>query len=355
MLHLFNNVFIEQDKFINLIEAPDIVIASAEYKTDPINASDNVSNAGLDMSEILGDSTYAQWFADLIAKTTKVVIYADNSCFAEIVGTWLKSTTNMDNSSYNMFIDCYDYKIKTESKQNDALTTALKSAWSSVSAVNVSADFKPSFEFLMASHLHDANFAKKEKLVSIMSSFLKRYYEEQILEARKKIDHYILNDNMQTALGGSDKTLGNINALPKMSVFSGSYWNDGQTTVPSKSYQPGANSKIDISKATTEQLSALVAVVKEVNLAIINDAESNIADSVKEDAIGAFDYIDTVKSGNLSNEQYSTVMGAMTSGSIDIKYIPAELEETIVTVFLSHLSKLNNTSDTSALQKFTLK
>ena len=356
MLHLFNNVFVEQEKYINLIEAPDIIVVSADYQLDPINASENVSVAGTSMDEILGESTIQQWFVDLLSKTTKVVIYADNVSFATIVSTWLKSATNMDSNAYNMFIDCYDYHVKSFSKGNSELITKLKDAWAGAETINLSGiDFKPSFEFLFSSALHDANFSKKAKLVTLLSKFLKRYYEEIILEIRRDIDRHALSANLQTVLGGSGKNLSNINTLPDMAVFAGDYWNDSVSVASNKSYLPGSDSKIDLSNATDAEVDALVAVVKKVRLAIMEVTEDDIHDNLLNDTIGTYTYINTVKNGELNDTQYNAVLSEMINKNIDITHVPTDLIDSIVSVFLSHVKSLKKASDLTALQKFTLK
>lgn len=356
MLHLFNNVFVEQEKYINLLEAPDIIVVSADYKLDPINVSENVSKTGTNIDEILGESTMQQWFADLISKTTKVVIYADNDSFAKIASTWLKSSTNMDADSYNLFVDCYGFHIKSSSKTNNELVTKLKDAFAGAETLNLSGiDYKPSFEFLFASALHDINFAKKAKLVTLISKFLKRYYEETILEIRREIDVHALSSNLQTVLGGSGKNLSNLNTLPDMAVFAGDYWKDEVSVASSKSYLPGTNSKIDLSKATDAEVNALVAVVKKVRLAIMEVSEEDIHANLVYDTVGSYTYINTVKNGDLDNTQFNTVLSEMIDKNIDILNVPNDLVDSIVNVFLSHVKSLKKASDFTALQKFTLK
>jgi len=356
MLHLFNNVFIEQDQYINLSDAPDIIVASTEYATDDVKLNDAVTQAENTVAELLGDGTYKAWFTSLMSKNTRVVIYANNSNFANIVATWLKSSTNMDNDAYSLFIDCYDFHLKTHGKGNADLTTALKSAYSDANAIDFSdTDFDPSFEFLFASAMHDAGFAKKSKLVALLSKFLKRQYEEHILEIRRDIDRHALNSTLQTLLGGSGKTLSTINELPDMSVFSGDYWNDTPNVVSSKSYQPGSNSKIDLAQASDDEVDALVAVVKKVRLAVMNVTADDIHANLVDDVIGSYTYINTVKTGNLNDSQYNEVITSLTAKPIDIAYLPNDLEDTIVKVFLSHVRSLKSSSDLTALQKFTLK
>ena len=356
MLHLFNNVFIEQEKYLNLLESPDIIVVSADYKLDPINASDNVSQTGTSLEEILGDKTLQSWFDSLIAKTTKVVIYADNDCFAKIATTWLKSATNMDQASFNTYIDCYGFHINSFAKGNPELVTALKDAYTGAETLNLSGiDYNPSFEFLFASAMHDANFKYKAKLVRLLSKFLKRQYEEIILEVRRDIDRNALNANLQTVLGGSGKTLSTLHELPDMSVFTGSYWNDTPNVPAYKSYMPGSNSKLDISKATDAEINALVAVIKKVRLAVMEVTQDDIHSNLTDDTTGSYTYINTVKDSDLTNDQYNSVLSDMTNKNIDVPHVPTDLIDSIVSVFVSHVKSLKQTSDLTSLQKFTLK
>lgn len=353
MLHLFNNVLIEQDKYINLLAAPEIIIASSEYVTDDNKVNDAVIQAEETVEGLIGDS---DWFTNLMSKTNKVIIYASNDNFAKIVATWLKSTTNMDSDAYSLFVDCYNFHEKTHGKINNELQTALKSAYEGAPTIDFSAnDFKPSIEFLFASAMHDANFAKKPKLVSLLSKFLKRQYEEMILESRRDIDRNALNSTLQTLLGGSDKTLDTINELPDMAVFSGAYWNDSITITPNKSYLPGLNSKINISNATNDELDALVAVAKKVRLKTKDISSDDVHSKLVDDFMGSYTYIHTVKDGTLSNEQYDEVIASMISNPIETNYLPTDLEDSIIKVFLSHLKSLKQASDLTALQKFALK
>ncbi len=173
MIHLFNNVFLEQDVFINQLNKN--VVISEKYNTRDIAASPSAISVSETLEVALGEKTIGEFLKSLmIYGNEKVMIYADNASFAAIAASWLKSSTNMDQEALDVFADCYKFKLHVFRKRNDQLAEFLKTMWSTAPAFDFAAeDFMPSFEFSLASGFANRDFSKKEKNKLLFSKFFK--------------------------------------------------------------------------------------------------------------------------------------------------------------------------------------
>ncbi len=358
MIHLFNNVFLEQDTFI--YQGYKNVVVSSTYATPDISASSTVISSGADLETVLDGKTIGEFLKSLMVHgDEKVMIYADNISFASILTAWLKSTTNMDQSSFDMFVDCYKHKCDVYSRPNDQLFELLKTVWASATAYDFSSDdFSPSFEFALASAFHNREFSKKSKLKTLLSKFIKREYEQQILEARKHIDTYILDNDLQTLLGGSGKTLSNFKELPRMAIYKEPFFHEIVSVPSNQAYWPGKVSKLDISKGTAEDIETLCQLTDDVNIAIMNiSVPAGLSGSSNGELYQSrgWQFMSSVRAGTLTDLEYDTALDEMLDEHISLIHVPFDLRETILFSFLPYVKSLKKQNNTSALEKFTLK
>jgi len=272
MLHLFDDVFLQQDKHIDTFNYR--VVISKEYATDDLKDASvypKTLNTGKTWNEALGDISFSDFIRNLYAiKGEKIVIFADEENFSKIIVSWLKSTTNMDKDSFETFADCYGHKMQVYSNPCDSLISRIKSLWDTAEVSDFSdLDFSPSIEFMLATAFYDRNFSKKEKLKKLFARFIKRTYELYILEVRKHIDTYILDDDAQKILGGHSKTIKNYLELDKMSVYKAPYFKNLDGAPYFKSYQPGKNSKLDLSLISDKDVKDLCNVTDEFAISIM--------------------------------------------------------------------------------------
>jgi len=249
---------------------------------------------------------------------------------------------------------------------------------------------------MLATAFYDRNFSKKEKLKKLFAHFIKRTYEGYILEVRRHIDTYILDSDAQRILGGHSKTIRNYLELDKMSVYKSPYFKNVSNKPYSESYQPGKNSKLDLSLLGDENIKNLCNVTEEFAISIMGfsypaglSGVSNVNFSnvpfakmmtdagiwpawmseetkalIIKDLINAghvpnpshtFKYMDSVKKGILSEEDYNTVLDDNLKEKIAMIYIPFDLGQQILFVFLPYIKSLAQEGMREKLFKFTLK
>jgi hypothetical protein len=196
-----------------------------------------------------------------------------------------------------------------------------------------------------------------------------------ILEVRKHIDTYILDEDAQKILGGHSKTIKNYLELPKMSVYKPPYFKNLEGTPYTKSYSPGTTSKLDLSLISDEDVGNLCNVTDEFSISIMgysnpggstgtSDVDfSNVpfakmmTDSrnwpvwlsedtkalIIKDLTNAghdgdpsynFKYMDSARKGILSEEDYNNVLEDNLKQKIAMIHIPQDLTEQILFVFL---------------------
>jgi hypothetical protein len=272
MLHLFDDVFLQQDKYIDAFNYR--VVISKTYGTDDLkdmSVHPKTLKTGKTWNEAVGDTTFSGFIRDLYdIKGEKIVIFADEENFSKIIVSWLKSTTNMDKDSFETFADCYGHKMQVYSNPCDSLISRIKSLWDTAEVSDFSdLDFSPSIEFMLATAFYDRNFSKKEKLKKLFARFIKRTYEFYILEVRKHIDTYILDTDAQRILGGHSKTIKNYLELDKMSVYKAPYFKNLGGGPYFKSYEPGKNSKLDLSLISDRDVQNLCNVTDEFAVSIM--------------------------------------------------------------------------------------
>lgn len=364
MIHLFNKVFLENHERMSVDQGSRVIIFSDTYNTD-MDSNTSCLYCEDTLSDHLGDNSLEDFLRDVMALTGKIVIYANDNDFAQIITSWLKSSTNMTDAEYTTWFNAYKFKCITYSKNWNTLFDALSTAWSAAPVYDFSdVDFMPSYEFLLATAFYNPNFSKKDKLIKLMSMFIKREYEDVILEVRKHIDSLILDKDVQLALDGeeyiSDIDLDTIKAsLPKLQLYRGPYWREDLDSPTATAYRPGTfasgTSKIDISLATSEELTELCEFTEDFLYLATNapDTSKEVIASFYESR--GWPYKDSVATGVLTDTQYNTALNEILDEKYHLRYVPLDLRESILLHIVSYFKMLKNTNNLEKLQKFTLK
>lgn len=369
MLHLFNEVFIEHKDQLWIPTGSRIIVVSSDPAGD-LETNANCLNHVATVDELIGDGRTMQDFVnDTIDLTGKIVIYADPAPFAEIVASWLKSTTNMDADAYAKWMSIYKFTSITNAKDVPALFTALEGAWASATAFDYSSkDFIPSYEFLLASAFADIDFSKKAKLITLLSKFIKREYENVILETRRHIDYNILDSDIQTLIGGTtyttDISLENIRTtFPELDKFRVAFYRDGVNGPTSVAYRPGTfsvDSKIDLSRASADELTSPCSFVDSALLAMTRSSHSDLSGLTGDQVSKIWEsrgwtYAESIRTGDITNDQYVAAVNEIVAQSHGLIHVPFDLRESILTTGISYLRTLKVDANTGELQKYTLK
>jgi hypothetical protein len=357
MIHLFNNVFLEQSYHIDYMSR---FILISNYADNTVELNDNCIKAGKTLEEVLGEDSLEDFIKQVLSMEGKVVVYCDNEPFSEIATSWIKSTTNMDQDAFDSWVSCYQFKSEVYSRPNNQLMELMKASWEDAEEYDFSKeDFSPSFEFALASALHDRDFKYKDKFKVLLSKFIKREYEQQILEARKHLDTYILDADLQKLLGGSGKTLEDFRELPRMSIYREPFFRDTIDNVPpNQAYWPGKVSKLDVSKGTAEEIAELCELSDEINIAIMNmSVPAGMSGSVNGELYQSrgWEYMSSVREGVLTDDEYNKALDEILAEKIAMVHVPFDLREHILFVFLPLVKSLKQENDLERLEKYTLK
>jgi hypothetical protein len=357
MLHLFNKIYIDQDKFLS--NSVKYIKITDAYSFEGVEFHENkVSSYSNYYDFIEGEGSLGDFFEKLLAKEEKIIIYADNFSFAKIITFWYKSITNMDKASFSFFIDCYEHKMDVYSKTNTQTIELSKTFWEEAETKDFSGfSFRPPYEFNFPTCLIDRNSKYIEIFKKTLLSFIKRDYELLILEARKHLDTYILNYDIQKLLGGENKGIKNYKELPRFSVYSEPYWKEIVSVPTFASYQPGSDSKIDLSLTTKEQIKQLCLLTDEINLEIMNEKGSPGATGISSPKLdnNNWKYIDAILRGGLTDEETDTLIQEILDEKIALIYTPFDLRESILFVFLVYVKSLIKQGNLEEAKKFTLK
>ena len=336
-LHLFDRVYIEDHQYIDSAYWGALIY-------DGVNKEDTAIHnhlwLGNNLSDALGEGTFLSKMQEIAALDKKYIIYADHSSFAEIVATWLKSITNLDQTAYNKWVDIYIWKrLRNGCEDLDALKTAMKAAWNDASQIDLSAlDVTPSVEFLLPSVWVDANHSSKAKCKTIISDFVKRTYEDLIIEGKNFIDTNIYKQSVQTLFGGTGKTHENYTELPQLAVFANAYFNESGSRIP------GGDGKINLSNVPSSDFEAIKTA--------INTAFS-IFDAFGENDI-SWTYLNSIAAGELTDEEFTAVMNEVKAAN-NLPWIPFDLESTINFEGIAYLQDLAVTDNTTELTKYSLR
>lgn len=346
-LHLFNRVYLETHNYLdNTLQGavihPDV--------TDDIP----VDWKGTTLEVSLGENTLEEKIKEIIALDQKYVIYCDNDAFGKIAASWFKSITNMDQESYNKFVEAYNFKRKCEGVSVDGLEASMKAAWSSANTMNVlGTDYSPSIEFLIPTLVHNQSSSWKGTLKKCFYNFIKREYEKAVIDARHQVDSIILDDEVQKKLGGSGKDTTNYLDLPLLQIFKESWWNESGSPETS---QYTSKSKIDLRQVSTEKLADIKTFVDTVNSEILSlrfeTAEAQPGDYKEE----AWRYLSSINNGELTDEDLTSILTTFQLKSeLELPYITYDQYQNTCHVFLSYVKHLINTNNSSSLQKYTLR
>lgn len=334
-LHLFNKVYIEHTDYIDSTMWGALIY-------DGVDKADLVFTGlwlGDNLADALGDDTFLEKMTALAALDTKYVIYADDASYAAIVTAWLKSTTNMDTTAFNYWVDIYSAKRSKFGVGRSTLTSALKSAWASATQHDLSTlSVSYSIEWMLPSLWVNASHSCAAIAKTVLNDFVKRRYEDAFTEAKWFIDQNILKASVQTLMGGSGKTIDNYHDLPKLTVFKESFWT--QTGLRAA----GANGKIDLTAATADNLTAL-----KLAYTTMFGQEPLVADIFDD-----FVYLTAVSTTGITDSNVTAILNTIKTTASYVPYIPEDLEASITVEFLGYLQELA-LNDTATLAKYTLR
>ena len=163
MLHLFDNKFLQLDKYINTFSYR--VVISKQYGTDDLKNTSlypKTLNTGKSFEDALGEGNDIDFLIrTLFNFEEKVVIFADIKNYSKIITTWLKSTTNMDKETFDYYTDCLCHTFCKfyNDPSFESLAYQMKDDWMDCPELDFSdLDFIPSIEFMFASAFFDVNF-----------------------------------------------------------------------------------------------------------------------------------------------------------------------------------------------------
>lgn len=395
MLHLFDNKFLQLDKYINTFDYR--IVISEEYATEDLKDTSvypKTLKSGKNFEDAMGEGTDVDFLIRMLFNfKAKVVIFADIKTYTKIVTAWLKSTTNMDKETFDYYTDCFSHtacKLYND-KSFVSLAYQMKADWITCPEFNFSdLDFMPSIEFMFASAFFDINFNKKIKLQSQLAKFVKRQYEYHILETKKYIDRFILDADMQEILGGSDKSIYNYYELPRMSIYRQPFFTEDIINFPGHGYLPGSNSKLDLSLTTDEEVEELCRVTDDVALSYLGISNTSgsynfrsehmpflvkrdlrwpfwVSEETKQSVLKDFfnqpipastshdnwRYMSAAKRGILLDDEYVTIINEILDETIGMSYVT--MEETVILTLVVYFKSLKQTNSNNRLRKFTLK
>lgn len=360
MLHLFNKVYLEHENYIDYFDNDQLIIINLKASSQQYPKTDKLIKYGNTISDVIEEGqTLQNLMVELMSTDKKTVIFADNNSFGKIYASWIKSTVNIDQSSFDVLMDCYGHKLKIYSMGNQDLIASCKEAFEEAETFDYSGvSFKPSYEFLLSSAFVNKEFSRKENLKTCMLDFVKRDYESHILEARWLIDSNILDADMQKLLGGEGKTVNNYHDLPWMSVFKSPFFTEVSSGKPNANYSPGVNGRLDLSKASGEDLELLLQLTVNVFVNVIGNnylPSYSSADDTRIVNNTDWPYMTSIKNKELSDDDYNNILDSILSHKILFPYVPDELRNTINFVALGHFKSLMQENKTSSLEKFSLK
>jgi hypothetical protein len=396
MIHLFDNKFLQLDKYINTFNYR--IVISETYATDDLKNTSvypKTLKSGKNLEDAMGEGNDVDFLIRILFNfKEKVIIFADIKTYSKIITTWLKSTTNMDKESFDYYADCFAHN-QSKLYNNSAfasLSYQMKDDWVDCPEFNfLDLDFMPSIEFMFASASYDINFNKKTKLQHQLAKLVKRQYELVILETKSCVDTYILDSDMQAILGGSDKEIYNYYELPRMAVYRQPYFRENINALQGAGYLPGADSKLDLSLASDEEIEELCKLTDDIALSYTGISNTSgsfnisidqlsflmkenlqwpiwLSDKTKELLIEDFTkantpastthdnwkYMPAVKRGVFLDEEYNSIISEMLAEKIGMTYM-ISIQTTVLFTLLIYFKSLKQTNSLDKLKKFTLK
>lgn len=380
MLHLFNNVFIEQDQKIFIppfdvnLAVPDNVqrfCVVSSYATEDLRENPTSLYVEDGLNELLGANnwtTLEDFLRNLMTYDYKIVVYTDNSLFAEIFTCVLKSFTNMETAQLETYLRILEWKNETSSQHYGNLYELMRTAWDISPVYDFSdVDTIPSYEFALASAFADPQFSKKDKLKRELGKFIKREYELHILEIRRLIDTLIFDDDIQLSTLSNDNyttdiTVDNFKtAFPSLQVFKESFFRENVNVPYHKSYEPGSwfgeDSKINLALATPEERQALCDFVDHIVFVDVGDNPTAIEKVNNLYLSRGWTYIESVCTGDgsLTDEEYLAALQEIIDERGALIHVPVDLEETILAQLVLYFKALKKQGNLEELQKYSLK
>lgn len=368
MIHLFNKTYLDLD-------------ANIDFNVDRYVISEENGNK---MLELLDEAAYGDligffstidevhWI-DLIenivnessTRNTKVVVYCDKTAYKTFLTKWYKTILpNLNLESFTRIVDTVVYKERaianTKLKSvNIVKINEVKEGLGDLTSLFNSTNIDPadvtkvdamnigySFEFLLASHFAGVE-EYKAPLKSVLKLFMRRWYNDAVVDARETALLNVLNPIQQKVFGYDESSvqLTSLNPLKNIEGFKA--FSDTSMYDVNDNFTSGLQGSVKFEGLTSTQVTELKDVCKKM----FTDFEGLDGKSYF-DAFKFFDYVTTGE--DLTDTQLDEVLDYIVANPVDTAFIPRGDTENVNYVFLHHVLNIKRNNNTNALSKFQL-
>ena len=368
MIHLFKKTYLDLD-------------ANIDFNVDRFIISEENGNK---MLELLDAAAYGDligfhhtidevhWI-DLIEtiveesnkRDTKIVVYCDQEAYKVFLTKWIKTNLpNVNLESFTKIVETSIYKERaianTKLKSvNITKINQVKEGLGDMSSLYNSTNIDPaditkidamnlgySFEFLLASHFAGVE-EYKAPLKAVLKMFMRRWYNDAVVDARETALLNVLNPIQQKVFGYDESSvqLTSLNPLKNIEGFNA--FSDTSIYDVDDNFTSGLQGSLKFESLTSTQVTALKDVCKKM----FTDFEGLDGKSYY-DAFKFFEYVTTGE--DLTDDQLNEVLDYIVTNPVDTAFIPRGDTENVNYVFLHHVLNLKRNNNTNALSKFQL-
>jgi len=368
MIHLFKKTYLDLDTYI-------------DFNTDRIVIS---KENGVEMFDLMNEAAYGDLIAwhqdiaevywiDLISKIveesnkrdTKIIVYCDKEAYRTFVVKWFKTILpNINIESFNILLNTAMYKERAIANTklagvNTAKINNVKEGLGEFDALFKSTNIDPadvtkvdamdlaySLEFLLASHFAGVE-EYKAPLKSVLKRFMRRWYNDAVVDARETAMLNIINP-IQMKVFGYDESSVNMTSLNVFKSIEGfKYFADETMYTTENNFSSGIQGGLNFEGLTSDQVNG----IKETCKKMFTDFEGLDGKSYY-DAFKFFEYVTTGE--DLTDTQLNEVLDYIVANPVDTAFIPRGDTANVNYVFLHHVLNIKRNNNTNALSKFQL-
>lgn len=352
MLHLFDKVYLEHDGFINIQFDRAVISPYTGHEILP----------GLDKmgyGKLLYYSTdksvvdFTRLFSDIKSHCdqtgNRFIIYCDWATYAFIAAGWYKKFTNFTKDEFIMVMKTHHYKEKyirtpgaVGSVRDDILDHL--DVWDNMQPFTINLpNITLSFEFYLANYLFDPNTVYKEKLRTLVGMFLRRQWQELLVDFRIWLQTHVLNERIQLFLGADGpKTLDQMDEIPEYALLlDQDIWDDDKPNVI------GQQSSLNLMTADLAKLTQLHNLYTRFEKAFLE-----LGSQIYENFYNRIFY---VAGKEMSDAELDETVSQFVDDAWDVGFMPTSDISNYNNLILIHVANLKRRNQLDILEKFTLK
>lgn len=349
MIHLFDNVYVEQEKYID-VNFDRVIISKKNFSNSASNSTGKLLLAVPDLGSLLDIMSFSSFVEMLYVRnkltSNKIVIYCDDG-FIELYCLWCKHIfPNIDVDAFNKLVSFSNHNQQLANMGTPMHYEHADLDWDSLIAEPKcqlrirELSLAYSYEFLLAEYVqghttHLDLFKKK------FHYFLRKWFEEALTDNRLMILYNLYNHNFQQTLNFTDDDFNITDKNLLSNVASMKYYADEEIW-----FRHG-DDKIDLTGLSQDKIDGL----RDTILTVYRDCEHM---QTNQTCFVLYQWLEVAVREEITNNELEEIFDCFMKNTFDTSGVPRHDFKTVNFPFLMFILKSKKDGKLELLDPYRL-